>query len=228
MSISKKSVFMVFMALVFLFSCTGKKGVFVRPSAYEPSGNQSFQMSFDQYKETGEKYFLSKDFENAAKMFRSALAENNNDPHCHYRLGIICAKMNKAQEGIHEFLVTIKIDEKHSKAHFNLGAIYATDGPHQNIKMASYHFKRYLDLEPGAEDRSQIMSWLEKHLRKEIIPPEPEQKSISQEGDSGSHAAQAVLETAPHPQKESSEQAPEIKDEDLKGWLIEELRKSRE
>jgi len=81
----------------------------------------------------------------------------------HYRLGVIFGKQGNREKSAQEFLNVVSIDPAHHKAFYNLGAIYASQGPLYSVQKATDNFKRYLRLDPYSESRKQIIDWLKSH-----------------------------------------------------------------
>ena len=71
-----------------------------------------------------------------------------------YNLGIVYAQAQRYDEAIEAYQQSLELDPKNADAHYNLGLL------HERVKSqpdrAAWHYRRYLELKPQAEDRDEV------------------------------------------------------------------------
>lgn len=76
-----------------------------------------------------------------------------------YNLGVVYAQAKRYDEAIDAYRKAIEIDPKNAEAHYNLGLLY------ERVKSlsdrATWHYRRYLELKPQAEDRDEVQQWID-------------------------------------------------------------------
>jgi len=87
---------------------------------------------------------------------RDVLIRENAD--MHYNLGVLLAKNQDFRNAAIEFTRAIELRKDDASSYFNLGKIYA-DFYKDNVKAVEY-FKKYLEYNPRAEDRSWVESFI--------------------------------------------------------------------
>jgi tetratricopeptide (TPR) repeat protein len=76
------------------------------------------------------------------------------------------SQQSRHEEAKESYQAALVLDDTMAIAHLNLGIIYAYHLPDPN--KAIEHWQRYLDLEPGAEDRAQIEAAIGQLVRQQI------------------------------------------------------------
>jgi tetratricopeptide (TPR) repeat protein len=73
---------------------------------------------------------------------------------CRYNLGVVYTRGKFYDEAVAEFEAALSADEGNADAQYNLGVLYE-DHTHDSLKAAA-HYRRYLQLVPGAEDALEV------------------------------------------------------------------------
>ena len=71
-----------------------------------------------------------------------------------YNLGIVYAQAQRYDEAIEAYQQSLELDPKNADAHYNLGLLY--ERATSQSDRASWHYRRYLELTPQAEDRDEV------------------------------------------------------------------------
>ena len=76
-----------------------------------------------------------------------------------YNLGIVYAQAKQYDEAIESYRKSIEFNPNNADAHYNLGLLY------ERVKAlpdrAVFHYRRYLELNPQAEDRDEVQQWID-------------------------------------------------------------------
>lgn len=107
-------------------------------------------------------YYSLGELDSAASEYKRAVALDPEDLRSRTNLGVILVRLGFYNQALEQFLVIIKQDEEATEAHYNLGVIYS-DYLFDKDK-AIFHYSKYLDLNPGADDRLEVEQWI-KELR---------------------------------------------------------------
>lgn len=110
------------------------------------SGDSAAQkaMEFDSKFKAGEQAYTAGNFDVAERLFLEAIELNPVNAPCFYRLGTISYRKGDTQKAAGYFESVVKIDPRHSKAHFNLATI--------RLMQAESHFKYYIaTVDPKAD-----------------------------------------------------------------------------
>ena len=84
------------------------------------------------------------------------LVKENAD--VHYNLGVLLSKSKQYEQAATEFRKVIELRPDDAEAYYNLGVIYAEHLPDREKAMA--HFRRYLQLKPGATDAGWVQQYI--------------------------------------------------------------------
>lgn len=71
-----------------------------------------------------------------------------------YNLGIVYAQAQRYDEAIEAYQQSLELDPKNADAHYNLGLLY--ERVKSQSERAAWHYRRYLELKPQAEDRDDV------------------------------------------------------------------------
>lgn len=76
-----------------------------------------------------------------------------------YNLGVVYAQAKRYEDAIDAYRKSIELNPKNAEAHYNLGLLY------ERVKSlsdrATWHYRRYLELKPQAEDRDEVQQWID-------------------------------------------------------------------
>ena len=75
-----------------------------------------------------------------------------------YNLAVAYMERGRVEEAEDEFLSALAIAPENADLHYNLGVLY--DDYLDNRRKAALHYKKYLELNPNAEDADQVRGWL--------------------------------------------------------------------
>jgi chromosome segregation ATPase len=123
---------------------------------------------------------LQKDLKKAL----SDLANSNKDmgtlkrelADTHYNLGVIFQKENRWEEAIREYEKVLETMPDDADTNFNLAIIY--DTVKNDRGKALYHYKRYLDICPDADDAAKVKGYITDINTKNAVWGEPGAKNI--------------------------------------------------
>jgi len=76
----------------------------------------------------------------------------------HYNLGVIFDEAGKYNKAMREYKQVLKVEPDDAKTHYNMALIYEVHK--ENRSKAVYHYKKYLDIEPSAEDAKRVKEWI--------------------------------------------------------------------
>lgn len=76
-----------------------------------------------------------------------------------YNLGIVYAQANRYDDAIEAYRKSIELSPRNADAHYNLGLLY--DRVKTQSDRAAWHYRRYLELKPQAEDREEVQQWID-------------------------------------------------------------------
>ena len=71
-----------------------------------------------------------------------------------YNLGIVYAQAQRYDEALEAYQNSLELDPKNADAHYNLGLLY--ERVKSQSDRAAWHYRRYLELKPQAEDHDEI------------------------------------------------------------------------
>ena len=78
----------------------------------------------------------------------------------YYNLAVAYTKAKLHDKAIEAYSKAVEINPGNSDAHYNLGLLYETI---KNKPLeAAKHYKKYLEIEPGAKDREEVSRWIKK------------------------------------------------------------------
>lgn len=86
-----------------------------------------------------------------------------------YNLGVAYSKAGMIEEAILAYEKSLEFDRNNPEAHYNLGLLYEETG--YNLEKAIFHYQKYLELKPQAEDRKEVEAWIEKLKEKSPVFP---------------------------------------------------------
>lgn len=78
----------------------------------------------------------------------------------HYNLAVAYNQAGLFDEAIDSYQRSLDFDKNNAEAYYNLGLIYQNSK--KNTDDAKRCFKKYLELKPDAEDKDEVMGWLNK------------------------------------------------------------------
>lgn len=76
-----------------------------------------------------------------------------------YNLGVVYAQGKRYDEAIEAYRKSIELNPKNAEAHYNLGLLF--DRVKSLPDRAAWHYRRYLELKPQAEDRDEVQQWID-------------------------------------------------------------------
>ena len=76
-----------------------------------------------------------------------------------YNLGVVYAQAKRYDDAIEAYRKSTELDPKNADAHYNLGLLY--DRVKALPDRAAWHYRRYLELKPQAEDRDEVQQWID-------------------------------------------------------------------
>jgi len=76
----------------------------------------------------------------------------------YYNLGVAYAKAKLYDEAIGAYEKSLKIEDNNVDAHYNVGLLY--DNLQQDPEKAIFHFQKYLELKPDADDKDEVKEWI--------------------------------------------------------------------
>jgi tetratricopeptide (TPR) repeat protein len=76
----------------------------------------------------------------------------------HYNLGVAYTEANLYDEAIEAYKRSLEFNPKNAEAHYNLGLLY--ENFNGDPGLAASHYRRYLELEPDAEDKEEVSGWI--------------------------------------------------------------------
>lgn len=76
-----------------------------------------------------------------------------------YNLGVVYAQATRYDDAIEAYRKSIELNPKNAEAHYNLGLLY--DRVKTQSDRAAWHYRRYLELKPQAEDRDEVQQWID-------------------------------------------------------------------
>ncbi|MBI4323399.1 MAG: tetratricopeptide repeat protein [Candidatus Omnitrophica bacterium] len=71
-----------------------------------------------------------------------------------YNLGIVYAQAQRYDEAIEAYQNSLELEANNADAHYNLGLLY--ERVKSQSDRAAWHYRRYLELKPKAEDRDEV------------------------------------------------------------------------
>ena len=100
----------------------------------------------------------------AEAAYRKAMELSPNDPRYYNNLGEIYRRKKKFKKAEIYFKKALSLYPQYALAHYNLGVLFdqALDKP----ELAVYHYKKYLELCPGASDKEKVTKWIEEAERR--------------------------------------------------------------
>lgn len=138
-----------------------------------------------------------KNYTDAEKQLRQALAINTRNPYAHNLLGITLREQGKFTDARAAYEAALLIDPNYAKAHFNLGVL--ADLYQQDLPFALSHYERYQALQ-GKPDPA-VANWiidLQKRTGVYKAPPPP-MPAETIDTDSEQSAPEAAHPEAPIP-----------------------------
>lgn len=78
----------------------------------------------------------------------------------YYNLAVAYTKAKLHDEAIEAYLKSLEANPGNSEAHYNLGLLY--EKVKNKPDKAVLHYKKYLEIQPQAEDREEVMKWIKK------------------------------------------------------------------
>ena len=76
-----------------------------------------------------------------------------------YNLGVVYAQAQRYDDAIAAYQKSLEFNPKNADAHYNLGLLY------ERVKgqsdKAAWHYRRYLEHNPQAEDRDEVQHWVD-------------------------------------------------------------------
>jgi len=87
-----------------------------------------------------------------------------DNPDIHYNLGILYLKRNDYFDAAQEFMQAVRLNPQDAEACYNLGILYEIFL--NDKKMAVFYYRKYLEINPEAQDKGIVKSWI-KELRKD-------------------------------------------------------------
>ena len=76
----------------------------------------------------------------------------------YYNLGVAYANAKLYDEAIGAYEKSLKIEDNNVDAHYNVGLLY--DNLQQDPEKAIFHFQKYLELKPDADDKDEVKEWI--------------------------------------------------------------------
>lgn len=128
-------------------------------------------------KQKAEELYRKGDYPEASKALLGFLGGHPEDSQAHFLQGLIYGRLGETEKGRNAFLQVIALNPGHAKAYYNLGAIYANDGPLQNREKAAILFRKHLELEPNSANGEQIRNWLKGLESEQGQPADPDLKA---------------------------------------------------
>ena len=86
------------------------------------------------------------------------------NPDIHYNLGILYLRRNDYFDAAQEFMQAVRLNPQDADACYNLGILYEIFL--NDKKMAVFYYRKYLEINPEAQDRGIVESWI-KELSKD-------------------------------------------------------------
>lgn len=76
-----------------------------------------------------------------------------------YNLGVVYAQVGRYDEALEAYDQSVRSDPNNPDAHYNLGLLYekVREDPEQAVR----HYRRYLELNPAAKDRTEVQGWID-------------------------------------------------------------------
>lgn len=81
----------------------------------------------------------------------------------HYNLGVAYTKAQLYTEALAAYKKSLEFEPGNYEAHYNLGVLYA-DVKWDRVS-AAFHYRRYLELNPEAEDSEEVQKWVNQYAR---------------------------------------------------------------
>jgi tetratricopeptide (TPR) repeat protein len=114
------------------------------------------------YYNMGDVHYAIGQLNEAIPLYQKAVELDPEDLRSRINLGVIYVKLSRYNKALDEFLYVVKKNEDSVDAHYNLGVIYS-DYLFDRDK-AIFHYRKYLDIVPSAEDRYEVEQWLKELL----------------------------------------------------------------
>lgn len=76
-----------------------------------------------------------------------------------YNLGVVYAQAQRYDEAIEVYQQSLDLDPKNADAYYNLGLLY--ERIEEQPEKAAWHYRKYLELNPTAEDREEVEHWID-------------------------------------------------------------------
>ncbi|MDP8263586.1 MAG: tetratricopeptide repeat protein [Candidatus Ancaeobacter aquaticus] len=99
-----------------------------------------------------------KKYSEARKMYKKALDRNPHYAPAYEGLGLVNIKLKKFEGALYAFQEALLIDPYRPEAHYGLGIVYPIT--RNDEKKAVYHFERYIELAPKADDIPKVKGWI--------------------------------------------------------------------
>lgn len=77
----------------------------------------------------------------------------------HYNLAVAYSQAGLYDQAIESYEKSLFSDSRNADAHYNLGLLY--HNINQDRARAVEHYRRYLELKPDAEDKEEVLGWIE-------------------------------------------------------------------
>ncbi len=104
---------------------------------------------------TEQRKVVTKEFKDlTAKVATLEDAQKHERALYQYNLGIVYAQTQRYDEAIEAYQNSLELDPKNADAHYNLGLLY--ERVKSQSERAAWHYRRYLELKPQAEDRDDV------------------------------------------------------------------------
>lgn len=119
------------------------------------------EASDELYFNLGRLYEIIKKLPLALMCYKKSFNLKNKDYYYAYQIAQIYIKIKKWNKALNYLKQTVRINPDYSPAQFNLGWIY--EKIKKNKTLAKYHYKFFLELEPGSRYKRRIMLFLKQN-----------------------------------------------------------------
>jgi len=77
----------------------------------------------------------------------------------YYNLGVVYTQAQRYDEAVEAYEQSLEFNPKNADAHYNLGLLY--ERVKAQSDKAAWHYRKYLELNPEAEDRDEVAHWID-------------------------------------------------------------------
>ncbi|MDD5645198.1 MAG: tetratricopeptide repeat protein [bacterium] len=148
-----------------------KKTAYVKETAGKESKEETLVSGAKSVKKEAEKTDVRKRTSKSKKTEEISIerpAEQTGlqeEPAIYYNAALECQQTGRYKEALDNYKKALALDPSDPDIHYNLAILY--DENIEDNKKAVYHYKRYLELNPGAEDRGVVVHWIDEAEREE-------------------------------------------------------------